>query len=256
MESNKDFIKFLGTAGARFVMIKQLRYSAGIWLNYKSVNFLIDPGPGCLLRCRNSRPKLDPGRLDAIILTHKHLDHSGDINVMIEAMTHGGHKKKGHLFLPSDALGAEGVVFSYLKDKVGKIELLKEKSFRVKDIKFVAPVKNQHSVETYGVKFYLGEEVVSYVSDTKKFDRLIEAYSDSTFLILNVVFYQERQGYQHLCLDDALELVEKIGPKKTIFTHFGMGILKEKPRFLEEKIRRERKLDIKFAYDGMSLDFF
>jgi len=29
-----NFIKFLGTAGARFVMIKQLRSSGGIWINF------------------------------------------------------------------------------------------------------------------------------------------------------------------------------------------------------------------------------
>ena len=94
-------IKFLGTAGARIVMIKQLRSSGGLWLNLEDTRILIDPGPGSLVRCLKSRPRLDPTQLDAIILTHKHLDHSGDVNVMIEAMTGGGFKKKGSFFCPS-----------------------------------------------------------------------------------------------------------------------------------------------------------
>ncbi|MCF7870943.1 MAG: MBL fold metallo-hydrolase [Candidatus Omnitrophica bacterium] len=253
MGKNSNFIKFLGTAGARFVMIRQLRSSAGLWLKYKSTNLLIDPGPGCLVRCHSCRPKLDPSKLDGIILTHKHLDHSGDINVMIEAMTAGGFKKRGKLFVTSDALGKEGVVFKYLEKKVGKIERLKKKKFKVKDIDFSAPIRNMHSVETYGVKFYLGGQVVAYISDTKKFDKLVKAYSDSTVLILNVVFYEPKPGYGHLSLPEAIGLVKEIKPKKTIFTHFGMTILRQKPYELEKKVRSETGLDIKFAYDGMSL---
>ncbi len=73
-----DSIKFLGTAGARFVMLKQLRASGGIWLELAGARLLIDPGPGTLVRCAKSRPRLDPAKLDAIVLTHKHLDHSSD----------------------------------------------------------------------------------------------------------------------------------------------------------------------------------
>lgn len=254
MKKNKNFIKFLGTAGARFVMIKQLRYSAGIWLNYQKTNIVIDPGPGCLVRCHSSRPKLDPSKLDGIILTHKHLDHSGDINVMIEAMTEGGFKKRGRLFLPADALGGDGVVFKYLEKKVESIKKLKKNNFSIKDIRFSVPTKNKHSVETYGVKFYLGEDVVSYVSDTKKFKKLSKAYSDSTVLILNVVFFKTKPGYDHLSLPEAIDLVKEIKPKKAIFTHFGMSLLKEKPHLLEKKIREESGLDIIFAYDGMNFN--
>ena len=60
-----EFIKFLGTAGARFVMIKQLRASGGVWISVKGKNLLLDPGPGSIVRCASSRPKLDPTTLDA-----------------------------------------------------------------------------------------------------------------------------------------------------------------------------------------------
>lgn len=253
MESNKDFIKFLGTAGARFVMLRQLRYSAGIWLKFKSTNLLIDPGPGSLLRCHSCRPKLDPSRLDGVILTHKHIDHSGDINVMAEAMTNGGYSKRGKIFAPLDALDKDGVIFSYYQTKVGEVITLKKGNFEVRDVKFSVQIKNQHSVETYGLKFYLGNQVVSYISDTKYFDKLVEAYLGSTLLILNVVFYQARDEYQHLCLADAVELVKRIKPEQAIFTHFGMTILNEKPRVLEEKVQKDTGLNIKFAYDGMNL---
>ncbi|MBU1121543.1 MAG: MBL fold metallo-hydrolase [Candidatus Omnitrophota bacterium] len=247
------YIKFLGTAGARFVMIKQARSSGGIWLNYKSTNILIDPGPGSIVRCNVARPKLDPAGLDAVILTHKHLDHCGDVNVMIEAMTDGGFKKRGGLFLPGDAVGEDGVVYSYHQKLIEKIEFLKKGKFRVGDIKFQVPVKNEHSVETYGLKFFIEKDIVSLVSDTKYFDKIIDLYKDSTILILNVVFYQKRGEYEHLCLDEAIDIIKKIKPKKAILTHFGMSMLKQKTHLLEAKIRKELNLDIKCAYDGMSV---
>ena len=43
-----SFIKFLGTAGARFVVMKQLRASGGVWLSLGKTNLYIDPGPGAL----------------------------------------------------------------------------------------------------------------------------------------------------------------------------------------------------------------
>lgn len=249
---NENFIKFLGTAGARFVMIKQLRSSGGIWIRFKSTDIIIDPGPGSLVRCNASRPKLDPSSLDGIILTHKHLDHSGDINVMIEAMTEGGFKKRGVVFLPSDAQGEEGVIFSYLKGFPEKILVLKKGDFSVGEINFSVPAQNLHSVITYGLKFHLGNEVVSFVSDTRYFEGLKDLYRDSTLLVINVVFHNPREQFEHFCLDDALKLIKSIKPKKAILTHFGMTLLKAKPHLLEKKVNESSGVEIKFAYDGLT----
>ena len=85
MAELSDTITFLGTAGARFVVIRQFLASGGAWLNLGNTQILLDPGPGSLVQA--AKRKLDPAKLAAIILSHRHLDHSGDINIMIEAMT-------------------------------------------------------------------------------------------------------------------------------------------------------------------------
>ncbi len=249
-----NFIKFLGTAGARFVMIRQLRASGGIWIKFKTTNILVDPGPGSIVRCSASKPKLDPISLDAIILTHKHLDHSGDVNVMIEAMTQGRLKRRGVLFLPHDSLGKEGVIFPYLKKSLSKISFLEKGGFSIGDIAFEAPVQNIHPVQTYGLKFYLGNNIISFISDTKYFDKILDIYKDSTLIVLNVVFYQRNENFEHLCLEDAVKIIKKIKPKKAILTHFGMSMLKQKPYMLEKKIKQDLNMDIKFAYDGLNIE--
>jgi ribonuclease BN (tRNA processing enzyme) len=250
-----SFIKFLGTAGARFVMIKQLRSSGGLWINHKDTNVILDPGPGALVRCHNARPILNPETLDGVILTHKHLDHSNDANVMVEAMTQGGFKKRGALFVPKDAVGSHGVIFPYITEYVGEIIYLNYgERLKVGDITFEVSSKNIHPTETYGLKFFIDDEIVGIVSDTRYFPKLIEYYKDVTILILNVVFFERHSEIDHLCIDDAMALIKKINPKKTILTHFGMSMLDQKPYILQKDIQSTLEMNVTLAYDGYSIN--
>ncbi len=248
------FIKFLGTAGARFVMLKQLRASGGLWINYKDENILIDPGPGALIRALNSKPKLEPQKLTGLILTHKHLDHSNDINLMIEAMTEGGFKKRGSLFAPKDAFGKGGVIFDYLVEFPKRVSYLEVGKFNIGDFEFEVPTLMKHPVQTYGLKFQMDKYLISLITDTEYFDDLITYYK-ADILIINVVFLKRRETVKHLCLEEAKKLISSIRPRKVILTHFGMTMLKAKPHSLEEVLTKELRVEVKCAYDGMKLDF-
>ena len=54
------------------MVTRQLRASGGIWFELDDAKFLLDPGPGSLVKCLTSRPKKDPLTLDGIILSHRH----------------------------------------------------------------------------------------------------------------------------------------------------------------------------------------
>ncbi|MEW6170645.1 MAG: MBL fold metallo-hydrolase [Candidatus Omnitrophota bacterium] len=249
-----NFLKFLGTAGARFMMIKQLRASGGLWLSYKGTNLLIDPGPGSIVHCSQSRPKLDPGKLDGILLTHRHLDHTNDVNVMIEGMTEGGFKKRGILFAPSDCFDEDTVVLKHTQNFVEKIEILKEnKSYKIGEIEFITPVRHIHTVETYGLKFNLNKTTVSLITDTRYFPELKDYYK-ADIVIICVVFYEPRPGIDHLCLADAEQLISELRPQKAILTHFGMTMLKAKPHLIEENLNKKFNSEVIAAYDGMTLN--
>ncbi|MFA5038713.1 MAG: MBL fold metallo-hydrolase [Candidatus Omnitrophota bacterium] len=256
-KSKSDYwIKFLGTAGARFVMIRQLRSSGGLWIQADDTRVLVDPGPGSLVRCSSSRPKLDPTTLNAIILTHRHLDHANDINVMIEAMTEGGFKKRGVVFVPQDALDPENyVIFRYAREFPGKIEILKpHQAYAAGNFSFETSGELKHPCQTYGLKFKMKETRVSILSDTEYFEGLAEMFA-CDLLIVNVVFFEPRPGIQHLNLGDIKKLIARMEPKKTILTHFGMTMLKAHPHELARQLSWETGLDVEAARDGMKLEF-
>ncbi|MGC9373134.1 MAG: MBL fold metallo-hydrolase [Thermovirgaceae bacterium] len=119
MPDKRTSLIFLGTGGSRFTIMHQLRASGGLWLDWKGFPVAIDPGPGSLVRMRQHNPPLDPGTLEAILVTHRHLDHTTDLNVLTEAMTGGGFKKRGTVLLPSDTPeDGEPVLYKYLQAKI------------------------------------------------------------------------------------------------------------------------------------------
>jgi len=252
MKMNK--IKFLGTAGARFVVTRQLRKSGGIWLTLDDTNILIDPGPGSLNRCFSSKPKLNPLDLDGIILTHRHLDHSNDINIMTEAMTNGGFKKKGIIFAPRDALEDDPVILKYIRNYVEKIEILKEKgNYKIGNISFSTPIKHVHGVETYGLNIKGKNCSISLITDTKYFNG-IESYYKGEILIINSVLIEAKDYINHLSIKDVENIISKNKPKLAILTHFGMTIIKAKPWEITEKLSKKLGINIIAANDGMEVD--
>ncbi len=257
LEHKDDFIKFLGTAGARFVVARQLRASGGLWFSLGGKHLLVDPGPGSLLRCLQAKPKLNPPSLDGIILTHRHLDHSNDINVMIEAMTNGGRNRKGFVLAPKDAVDAEDpVVQQYVKNYIPRLEYLQEgQVFDLDEFTLETPLLHQHSVETYGLKFRLPYGNVSLIADTAFFEELIASYQDTDILILNVVIYQDysENKIYHLNYSDAAKLIEEIRPKVAILTHFGMTMLQNKPELLAKRLEETTGVKVIAASDGLKV---
>ncbi|MDD2679265.1 MAG: MBL fold metallo-hydrolase [Candidatus Omnitrophica bacterium] len=248
------FLKFLGTAGARFVMIEQLRSSGGIWICQKETNVLIDPGPGSIVRCAASRPRLNPTKLDGIILTHRHLDHTNDVNVMIEAMTEGGFKKRGVVFCPADALNADSIILKHAVNFPERIEILEaNKDYAVGNFAFRTSMRHIHPVETFGLKFTLGDTAVGLLTDTRFFKELEDFYQ-TDILIVSVVLFEPRPGIDHLCLDDVEEIIRACKPKRAILTHFGMSMLRAKPHIQAASLTKRLGIPVEAAYDGMSLN--
>ncbi len=248
-------IKFLGTAGGRFVVSRQIRKSGGIWITLDDTNVLIDPGPGSLVRILSSKPKLNPRDLDGIILSHIHLDHSNDVNIIIEAMTNGGWDKKGVLFAPKEALENKSVVMDYVRAYLEKIEILKEKNrYKIGNICFETPVKHiHHGVEGYGFNIFGKNISLSIITDTMYFNGL-ESFYKGDLLILNVVFYENNRNLQHFDLRDIEKIISINKPNLSILTHFGMTMIKAKPWKIADELTKKLGVKVIAASDGMEID--
>ena len=259
---SKDWIKFLGTAGARFVVAKQVRASGGVWFNLEGINFLVDPGPGSLVRCHGSKPKLDPGQLEAILLSHRHIDHSNDINIMIEAMTEGGFKRRGRVFAPGEALDSDPVILNYVRSYVDEVVRLREGGhYAFSDaVRFRTPIAHRHGTETYGFVFETRGHTLSYITCTLYFRELVEAYAGCDVLLVHAVRLKKEtdeaheEKIKHLTLDDVRTLIASIRPKTAILTHFGMTMVRAKPWELAAKLSDDTGVEVLAASDGMKYE--
>ena len=257
MESTA-WMKFLGTAGARYIVARQIRASGGIFLSSGNKKIILDPGPGALVRCARSKPQIDPFEIDAIILTHAHIDHSNDVNVMIDAMTEGGCKKRGVLFAPREALeGEHAVVLRYLREFLQDIITIEEeKEYCIGNVRFCTSIRHHHPAETYGIQILMPGGKISFMSDTAFFPGLVSSYANTRVLIVNVVRYKphESREIQHLNVEDVQKLIEGIKPAEVILTHFGQTMIKAKPWVVAEELEKECGIPVKAASDGMLYD--
>ena len=250
------FVKFLGTAGSRFVVSKQLRASGGLWMRLAGQTVWVDPGPGALVRAYASRPKLDPETVDAVLVSHKHIDHANDVNVVIEAMTHGGHRPRGVLLAPSDALYEDSPLCEYILSYIGQVQPLAEGgAYPLGGLTVRVAARHDHPDETYGFLFEGGPATVGLLIDTRYFEALAKHYAPAEVLIINCVL-EENPDHRvyHLDWRDAEGIIGAIRPRRTVLTHFGMKMLQAKPWEITEAMGQRLGLEVIAARDGMTLE--
>ena len=241
------------------MIISQSLASGGLWFKLDGTQILMDPGPGSIVQV--TKRKLNPEELSAIIVSHRHLDHSADVNVMTEAMTEGGFQRRGILFAPRDAIETEPVIFNYLKKNLEGIQILEAgKTYSVGNISFTTPVRHVHLVENYGMIFKTLKHTIAYITDTRYFEGL-GSYYRGDLLMLNLTFLQPRTTpsrpgapMDHLSVPDAERLIKEIKPKIAILTHFGMGVWRAKPALVAEDLTQKTGIRVIAATDGMTFD--
>ncbi len=239
-------ITFLGTGGGRYVLLSQRRYTGGIWLNLES-SLVLDPGPGSLIRALQFGK--NPEKLDAVMVSHKHLDHYNDAELMLEAMTKGVKRRHGYLVIDENALE---YVSSYHQNSVDVLVPKPGDSFRLGYLKVQAIPAKSH--EGMGFRFLSDDGTVTYTSDTDYSKDLIKHYKNSRILIINSIFPSGMNIKSHLNADDALRIVEEAKPELAVLNHFGMQMLNRGPEKEAKRIQEKTGIRTIAARDGMTLD--
>lgn len=204
------------------------------------------------MQCK--RHKVSPKRLSAIVLSHKHLDHSADVNVMVEAMTDGGFSPRGKLLAPHDALeGEDPVVLRYLRDYLAEgVEVLEPgRTYFVGEIKFeTPPFYHKHGqVQTLGLKFHLPEGTLAYITDGR-YAPEFEQFYKADVVVMNIVRREPTPELDHLSAEDAAKFAEAVRPKALILTHFGMTMLRAGTRKVADELTERTGVKVIAAWDG------
>jgi len=239
----------MGTAGARFMVAKQLAASGGLYIEEGGTRLACDPGPGAVVQY--AKRKVDLARLDGILVSHRHLDHCGDVNVMIEGMTEGGFRPRGKLFCPSDCLDDDPVVLRYLRSFPREVVRLQAQTqYTLGDLEFTTTRRHPHGVETYGFRF--GDRL-GWLTDSDWYDGMAEDHK-AEVMVLHTVLLDTRSDLPHLSIPEAARIVAEAKPRLAVITHFGMGVWRAHPWEIAEQMSQATGVEVKAARDGMSLE--
>ncbi len=264
-------LTFLGTGGGRFTMIKQLRRTGGMYLSHGDFSLYIDPGPGALVHALDQG--IDLEALDAVLVTHAHLDHCNDMNVLIEAMTSGGDRDTGTLLANKTVLHGAELDEKYVKgegtygDRIdpvldrfhrGLVETVVELQgsgehelgpFTVRWIEM------EHSdPHTVGFTLATDDLMVGFTSDTELFDGMSEFFADCDVLVLNVMRPVDHDWKGHLTTEDAAELLNAVEPGFAVLQQFGSLFIYESVNEQEAWLEAHTDVDFVLAKDGMEID--
>jgi phosphoribosyl 1,2-cyclic phosphate phosphodiesterase len=220
---------------------KRLRTSIHIDIHGQSL--VIDTGPDF----RQQMLRENIGRLDAVILTHAHRDHTSGIddvraynflqnmNMPVYGTTETLQQIKSdfaYIFGPDNYPGLPRL----------DLRTITENSFSINDIT-ITPLPVLH-LRLPVLGFRIGD--FSYITDANLIpDATYEKLKGTKTLVINAL--QKEPHISHFNLEQAIETAKKINSEKTYFTHIShkMG--------LHSEVSKELPANIALAVDGLQL---
>ena len=247
-------IIFLGTGSGTACVSKQIRASGGIIVQFEDLQFHLDPGPGALVRAKECGIQLHHNT--AVLVSHHHINHCNDLNVVVDAMTHGGIEHRGIV------LGSKSVLHDLEKSKpfltkyhqnlVEKM-IPMEKDHKVGiELVEIHALPAEHTDETaIGFKFYFPKFTLAYTGDTMLTPQLMESLSGTDVLILNVPYPGNKARSGNLDTESAIKIISHVRPSMAILTHFSWEMLKADPLQEAREVQRITGVQTIAAQDGL-----
>jgi ribonuclease BN (tRNA processing enzyme) len=191
---------------------------------------LLDCGPGALSRLRTERSIWpDP---DAIVITHFHLDHWGDLVPWVWGALYlrgrNLEQRKPALWVPSGGIatlaqfgGMLGFVDMF--ERVFELaEYTEGEPFEAGGCSVAATKVPHYTLDAYALRVSDGERTLVYSADSGPSDALVEAARDADLFLCEATLYDpavERELRGHLTLEEAHEAFVASGARRLLVTH-------------------------------------
>jgi ribonuclease BN (tRNA processing enzyme) len=211
---------------------------------------LLDCGPGVLARLRNGNRGWPD--VDAIAITHFHLDHWGDLVPWTFGALYGPGPASGahpELWLPPGGDGTlrgfgEELGFAGALDGVFDVrEYADGVPFRAAGYE-VTPLRVPHyDILTFGLRISDGSRTLAYSGDSAPSENLVEVARDAELFLCEATLLApnpEGGTRGHLAAEEADEAFRRSGAKRLLLTH------RPAERPLENGYEQ--------VYDGLELD--
>ncbi|HXY86704.1 MAG TPA: MBL fold metallo-hydrolase [Gaiellaceae bacterium] len=192
-----------------------------------SGRLLLDCGPGVLPRLRNDEPWPN---IDAIAITHFHLDHWGDLVPWTWGSQFGPGRglPQVELWLPP----AGRAHLRHFGTHFGNEEMF-ERAFTLREyedgVAFeaaglrVTPVRVPHyEIETYGFRVTDGSRLLSYSGDSAPSAALVDVARDADLFLCEATLGQPFEGNGlrgHLAVEEAVDAFEQSGARRLVIVH-------------------------------------
>lgn len=215
---------------------KDNRLRSSIHIYYKELSIVIDTGPDFRQQMINNNIK----SLDAILFTHEHKDHVAGLDDI--RPFNFIQKKPIEVYCNDQVYHALKREFHYIFDPkfqypgIPKINRNKisDKKFTIMNILEIEPVEVLHyKLPVLGFRI----ENFAYVTDAKTItENEKNKLKNLDVLVLNAL--RLKKHLSHFNLEEAIELVQELRPKKAILTHIShfMGLHSEIEKTLPENI--------------------
>jgi ribonuclease BN (tRNA processing enzyme) len=189
---------------------------------------LLDCGPGVLAKLRERAPS--PGNwpsIEAIAITHLHLDHWGDLIPWVWGRLFGPGKTRPALWLPPGSIEALRPILQRLgnEDMLDRAfdvsEYEPRRPFTVAGLDVTAVPVVHYNIDAYGFRVQ-DDRVLAYSGDTGPCDELVELGRDADVLLCEATLERgELDGplRGHLAPDEATAAAEAAGAKRLLLTH-------------------------------------
>jgi ribonuclease BN (tRNA processing enzyme) len=178
-----------------------------------------------------AQERLDWSNLDAVWISHFHLDHLGGLAPFLFGTRHAAETEERRK--PLNIFGAQGLEqLLHAIDRAGDFKLFKQKfpvqinevgpgaSFQILPHLEARTLKTPHTKESLALRL-TDERGVSivYTSDTGYAEDLCAFAAGAQLLLMECSFRRDKPVETHLELSEAMQLARRAKPQKVMLTH-------------------------------------